>query len=238
VFTYPAARGEEPVGFNLIMIQDGATIVGFTKERNTFGTRPEPWLHAVCKATFDANTGKWMCTKTYDGTAGPDHDVAYVGQLNQAGTKIHAEWTIRNETATATLERSATVRAGAFTGLWSGTFHYPRASGRDSVEFKLLVIHDGQKLIGFTKETNTFGRQTEPWLHADIVGRLDEKRGKLTFTKTYNGTAEVDHTVQYSGAISADLTSVEGDWDIPGKISGRFTLRKLPLDARTVGNLR
>jgi hypothetical protein len=125
------------------------------------------------------------------------------------------------------------------TGIWSGTYHYPEGSGQESVNFKVVMIQDGDKVAGFMKETNTFGNQTEPWLQALLKGRFEEKdkKGTLTFTKTYDGTAGVSHDVEYTGTLSEDAAKVEGTWSI-GDFSGRFTLEKQRIDEKTLESLK
>ena len=70
-----------------------------------------------------------------------------------------------------------------------------------------------------------------PWLQAGFQGRY-EKTGKLEFTKTYDGTGGAEHAWEYRGLPSPDKTMVEGTW---GDGGGRFTLKKLRLDAQNGG---
>lgn len=105
-FKYPADSDRDPVKFQLVLIQDGKTIAGFMKEPNTFGKRKdEPYLHAVIKGTFDAKTGKIKFTKTYDGTGGESHDVAYEGKLEKS--KVDGTWKIDDYGGKFTMEKKA-----------------------------------------------------------------------------------------------------------------------------------
>jgi hypothetical protein len=125
------------------------------------------------------------------------------------------------------------------TGVWRGTYHYPEGSEQKPVNFHLVVIQQGDKVAGFIKEPNTFGkRNEEPWLHATFRGTFDEKEGKLSFTKTYDGTSGIEHDVAYEGKIGAGRKKVEGTWKIGDEAGGRFTLERLNLDDATLDNLK
>jgi translation elongation factor EF-G len=238
-YYYPQDSGQQPVSFEMVLIQDGATVVGFIKEPNTFGERQEPWLHSVFKGSVDEQTGKLTYTKTYDGTAGPKHDVVYSGQRGQDKTKVEGMWDIGGFMGRFTLEKVANTSAGSLSGVWSGTYHYPQGSGRDPVNFNMIVIHQGKSVTGFMKEPNTFGqRKEEPWLHAIFKGTYDEQAGKLTITKTYDGTAGENHDVEYRGQAAQDRAKVEGTWAIGDNLTGTFTLQRLRLDAKTLESLK
>jgi hypothetical protein len=118
---------------------------------------------------------------------------------------------------------------GKLTGMWTGVYSYPKETGQDPVKFQMVIIQDGTTVVGFIKEKNTFGKRDEPWLHATFKGSFDVKTGKLTFTKTYDGTAGADHDVAYSGQSKDG--KVEGAWTIgmagQADFSGAFTLDKL-----------
>ena len=47
----------------------------------------------------------------------------------------------------------------------------------------------------------------------------------MTFTKTYDGTGEVKHAVEYKGQLAAD-GKLTGTWEIPNAIHGTFTAEK------------
>lgn len=114
-------------------------------------------------------------------------------------------------------------------GRWEGTYSYPEGVPVEPVKFDLIMVHEEAKVEGTIKEPNTFGpRNLEPWLHADFKGTFDEKTGKLTYTKTYDGTAGVSHDVEYIGTVSKDGQTVEGKWTLPG-LSGTFTLKRKKL---------
>src|SRR5215469_17199244 len=88
------------------------------------------------------------------------------------------------------------------TGVWTGKYEY--AGGQGPVEFTIIFLQKGDEVVGRVKETNTFGKQPEPWLHSSLKGTLNKETRELKFTKTYDGTAGISHSVEYSGRISED----------------------------------
>lgn len=238
-FFYPQNDGRDPVGFRMVVIQDGSTIAGFIKEPNTFGRRREPFLHAIFKGKIEDKTGKVTFIKTYDGTGGESHDVEYTGQLGNQGAKIDGTWDIQGFGGDFTAIRLGKNRAGHLSGVWTGTYHYPDEKKLEPVKFHMLVIHEGDRITGLVKEPNTFGdRKDEPNLHAAFRGRVDEKTGKITFIKSYDGTGGEDHDVEYTGQLAKDGLKAEGTWEIPGDITGRFTMQKQKLDQNTLDGLK
>lgn len=239
-FNYGDGGGPRPVKFKMIMVQEGGTIGGFVREPNSFGERREqPALHASFKGSFDEKTGKVTFTKTYDGTAGVSHDVEYTGDLSQDGGKIEGTWSIGGANGGFVLEKVAKTNAGRFAGVWSGEYQYAKESGQEPVKFAMVMVHDRQNFVGFIKEPNTFGEdKEEPALHALVRGRFDEKTGKLTITKIYDGTAGVDHDVDYSGQLAKDGEKFEGTWTLRDGSTGRFTIEKLRLDEQSLGSLK
>ena len=89
----------------------------------------------------------------------------------------------------------------------------------------MMVEADGD-VFGFIKEANTFGKEGVPWLHAVIKGRFDKDTRELRFTKTYDGSAEVVHGVQYRGTINTDGDKIRGTWEIPGDWGADFSLQR------------
>jgi hypothetical protein len=239
VYNYPDGSGQEPVKFTLVTIQNGPTIAGFLREANSFGKQGEPWLHSVIKGTFDKKTGELVFTKTYDGTGGQSHDVQYTGKTAEDGKKFEGTWSLGGAAGgTFELTKVPSTRSGPLAGIWTGVYQYPEGSAQEPVRFNMLVIHDRHGIAGVIKETNTFGNKNEPWLSARVRGKLNEKTGKLTFMKTYDGTAGEEHDVDYSGTVSADKKKVEGTWNLDEKAKGTFTIEKLPVNAKTLEDLR
>ncbi len=235
VYHYPQDV-QESVRFSLLLIQEGNTLAGYTREPNTFGTRGEPWLHATIKGAVDKQTGEITFTKTYDGTAGQNHDVHYKGKI--AGGALDGAWSMGDVPGGQFTLGKTNTRSGPLAGVWTGIYQYPEGSGKEPVRFNLIMVHDSQGLTGAIKETNTFGNPGEPWLAAKIKGTFDAKSGKVAIVKTYDGTGGEEHEVEYSGSLSQDSKHLDGTWKLDENVSGRFTLERLPLTEKTLNDLR
>jgi hypothetical protein len=237
-YQYPQG-GQAPVKFELVLIQDGSDVGGFIKEPNTFGGRKEPFLAAVAKGRYDRAAGKVTFTKTYDGTAGPNHDVEYTGTLSQDGTKLEGTWDLGGFSGTFKLEKVKDTRSGPFAGVWFGTYHHPPEKGLQPTKFQMILVHQGDGITGVIKETNDIAaNKDEPYLHSSFKGRYEDKAGKLTFSKTYDGTAGERNTVQCSGKVSFDRTLAEGLWTLPNAGAGRLSLTRQRLDSKTLAGLK
>ena len=90
----------------------------------------------------------------------------------------------------------------------------------------MIMIQEGARVFGFTKEPNTFGKRNEPWLHAVFKGTIDDSTGDVNLTKTYDGTGGESHAVIYDGKLSRDAKQVVGDWSIDA-FRGRFRLDRV-----------
>jgi hypothetical protein len=113
----------------------------------------------------------------------------------------------------------------ALTGVWKGSYSYPDGERAD-VEFEAVLLLDGKKLTGITREVNTFGATDDPHLHATLKGEYDPETRKFSLTKTYDGTSGAMHDVSYTGAFKVDGSGTEGGmWDIGG-IGSTFKLTK------------
>ncbi len=236
-YQYPDGTNQAPVKFEIVLIQEGDTVAGFMREPNTFGQRKAPYLTAAFKGKIE--NGKLSITKTYDGTAGPSHDVQYNGDFGDDGKKIEGRWAIGDFSGTFALHKVAKSGPGPMSGVWNGRYEYPQDANKGPVDFKVLIVQEGDGVVGFMKEPNTFGKRgEEPYLHALLKGRLDRQSGKLTFTKTYDGTEDIDHNVEYSGEGNGDRSSFSGSWSLADGFSGRFTLSRQRLDDRTLENLK
>jgi tetratricopeptide (TPR) repeat protein len=121
------------------------------------------------------------------------------------------------------------------TGVWYGTYIYP--GGTPSVRFRLILVQDGTKISANVREPKTFSGdpnapQEVPYVYAICDGQFDPAEKQLRFTKTYDGTAGVSHSIEYTGTLSDDGTKVEGDWSIGGAGGGTFRLQKAAADQR------
>lgn len=105
-------------------------------------------------------------------------------------------------------------------GTWKGTYSYD--DGRPPVSFELCLCSEGAGVIGTVSEPNTFGDKNAEALHARVEGNLVGHA--LTFRKTYDGTGGVQHSVEYTGAVSGE--TLTGIWRIPPETSGKFEVTR------------
>jgi hypothetical protein len=103
---------------------------------------------------------------------------------------------------------------------WRGTYTYP--DGRQTVPFALTLSGSQGAVTGRTSEPNTFGNKSARQLFGNVRGTISGN--SVSFTKTYDGTGGVNHSVQYSGTISGN--SMSGRWSI-GSTSGGFSATRV-----------
>jgi hypothetical protein len=85
------------VAFQLKATRAGAAFVASTIEPNTFGTRDALFLTADVAGTV-AVDGAVNFTKTYDGSGGQTHSVAYSGAFDASKRCIAGTWKIDTTT--------------------------------------------------------------------------------------------------------------------------------------------
>jgi hypothetical protein len=90
LYHYPVYR--EPVYFVATLIDAGSFISGTTHESEVGETGAPLTLFASVEGSKTGSAVSF--TKTYDGSAGWDHAVAYEGTLNGDATEIEGEWRI------------------------------------------------------------------------------------------------------------------------------------------------
>ena len=83
-----------------------------------------------------------------------------------------------------------------------------------------LVFKDDGSFAGRATEPATFGDGTSQVLRADIAGQVIGTA--VSFSKHYDGTGGVRHTVEYRGVIDPERTAMSGNWTVPGA-QGTFT---------------
>jgi hypothetical protein len=93
IYEYPEGSNQEAVRFNMLLVYDRHGITGVIKETNTFGNKNEPWLSARVRGKLD-KTGTFSFVKTYDGTAGEEHDADYTGTVSEDKKKVEGTWTL------------------------------------------------------------------------------------------------------------------------------------------------
>ena len=107
------------------------------------------------------------------------------------------------------------------TGVWDGLYSYPY--GKASVPFTATLIDSGSYLGGTVHE------QVPEHGLAQFVSSLSGQRNgrSVAFRKTYDpGSHPAYATVDYSGTLSPDGTSIEGRWTIPHGGSGKFLMTR------------
>ncbi len=228
-YYYQVDSKRQAVNFTVILVQEGADVVAFLKEPNTFGDARSPYLYATCRGTFQEDTMRLSFTKTYDGTAEVDHDVHYVGRVSSDGAKLlNGAWKIREDWGGAfSLEKDTSTHAGMMAGLWSGTTTYPAQANRGSEKFLMMVVHRGSEVTGFIKQRDAGRQGADAWRHATVRGRFDPGSQQMTFTKTFDAGAAAG--IDYAGHLSEDRNQVyDGAWQIPGSFTGGFQLERSP----------
>jgi hypothetical protein len=109
-------------------------------------------------------------------------------------------------------------------GTWRGRYHYPN-NAQAPVQFQFDIETRGARVTGRSQEPNTFGEAGVPYLYATINGTVTPD-GQLRFTKTYDGTGRVSHSVEYEGIIDYSTGTLSGTWHI-GATRGQFEMQKV-----------
>jgi hypothetical protein len=118
---------------------------------------------------------------------------------------------------------AGTARAADIVGdsEWDGEYRYS-SGDRPGVGFHMwLHVSSDGAVSGRTEEIATFGKGPSPKLFATIAGTL--QGSSISFTKTYDGTNGVSHSVGYSGSIGDDGRTMYGSWRT--NLSGSFQAR-------------
>jgi len=106
------------------------------------------------------------------------------------------------------------------TGVWHGLYTYPVQRAR--VLFDATLIESGSWLSGSTHEISASGPTKGRLIYATLLGERSGSR--VTFTKTYDGTAPGYTVVEYEGTLTADASEIEGRWSIRHNWSGKFLM--------------
>ena len=94
---YSYERFREPVYFVATLIDNGSFVCGSTHESEV-GERGAP-LTLVASVEGRSADGEVAFVKTYDGSGGWDHSVAYDGRLNADGSEVEGRWEIGRRAA-------------------------------------------------------------------------------------------------------------------------------------------
>lgn len=109
---------------------------------------------------------------------------------------------------------------GSLTGIWNGQYNYP--FGYEPVGFMATLIETGARFSGGVTENCPGEGGMVVELFAVIAGRREGRQ--VRFTKTYDGSSGWDHIVEYDGVMSGDGNEIEGEWRVPGAMTGRFLM--------------
>ncbi|TCR64229.1 hypothetical protein [Bosea sp. BK604] len=93
LYTYEMAA--EPIYFVATLIESGRWLTGSTHESEIGRNGAPLTLFAMLEGGRDELSVRF--TKTYDGTGGWSHSVAYDGTLSAYATEIEGRWTIGRE---------------------------------------------------------------------------------------------------------------------------------------------
>lgn len=107
------------------------------------------------------------------------------------------------------------------TGLWHGTFAYPAYQG-PTTPFVARIEESGGALAGTIIEPNEMGFTTEE-LEAALRGTRAGR--SVDFTKTYDGSSDAAHSVDYVGQLSDDGNKVTGVWSLEW-LDGTFEMHR------------
>lgn len=219
-YSYAGDGTDRPdVPFTAVIIQKGKEVTGFIREANTFGSTDDPWLHAALKGTIDAETRKLTFTKTYDGTSNVGHDVEYSATMAEKEEEVkEGVWKLGEAGGTFKLAKDPKVTTGKLSGMWRGENIPPKDSEIPTVKISLVLLHQGDQLVGFAREPRVGQDGINPWFHATIKGTYDAKSGAIKLLKSYDGTAKARAQEEYLGKIGED---------------GRFTGKRISDDQMT-----
>ncbi|MGE0420975.1 MAG: hypothetical protein AB7O88_01845 [Reyranellaceae bacterium] len=93
-----------PVEFELTLeVPAAGQVTGRMSEPNTFGKPGVPFLYAHVRGEIVDNHLRFI--KTYDGTGGQTHSVAYSGTFNASWTTMVGTWRINDTTGRFDLRR-------------------------------------------------------------------------------------------------------------------------------------
>ena len=109
---------------------------------------------------------------------------------------------------------------GYLSGRWAGRYFY--RNDVTGVPFEMNLVMSQGRIAGSVVEPNTFGDETSKNLYADFNGRIIGD--SVRWIKQYDGTAGVNHAVQYEGVLDRAANRISGHWTTGGNV-GDFHIR-------------
>jgi hypothetical protein len=122
--------------------------------------------------------------------------------------------------AQAKVEELTRPVAADLSGNWTGYY----AQGNNRTPFTMEASGRSGVFRGRITEPNNFGDASARQLFGNVSGRTLED-GTVTFTKTYDGTGGISHSVEYAGRIDESGRIITGRWRI-GAQSDVFRLER------------
>lgn len=108
-------------------------------------------------------------------------------------------------------------------GEWQGV--YISAGGSDVNTFTLTFEGSPSSLTGSVVELNNFGDRSQAlFLTSDLYGAQSGRT--VSFTKVYDGSGGVNHSVAYEGTLSNDGRRIQGVYYLNGALAGQFELAR------------
>ena len=117
----------------------------------------------------------------------------------------------------------AYMSSSSYSGKYVGTYYY--STNIAPVSFTAIMVIEDGSIIGMMREPKTFGDGEMPYLYADIIGTISSD-GNVKFVKTYDGTGDVSHSVNYEGKMNFNNKSITGVWIIEEDWTGSFEMQK------------
>jgi len=122
--------------------------------------------------------------------------------------------------ASVALAAPAMAQQRSLAGDWTGG--YISADGTDVNTFEVTLSQAGSALSGTIYESNSFGDQQQAlFLTSNLTGKV--QNNAVTFTKTYDGSGGVSHSVSYSGRLEPNGRRIRGTFEAGG-ITGTFEM--------------
>jgi len=115
----------------------------------------------------------------------------------------------------------AQVQATSHSGDWTGG--YISSNGQDVNQFQVKLRQSGAVVSGTITEVNALvgGDRTVLFLTSDFAGTA--RGGDVQFTKTYDGSGGVGHSVTYKGRLDQTGRRIRGTFDAGGN-TGTFEM--------------
>jgi hypothetical protein len=110
--------------------------------------------------------------------------------------------------------------SGALTGDWTGG--YLSSDGNDVNTFDVTFDQRGARLNGTVVEVNAIGDVSKVlFLTSTLTGSVNGDQ--VVFTKTYDGSGGVSHSVIYRGVLEPNGRRIRGSYDASGA-TGSFEM--------------